>query len=273
MTSQEIALKVNDAKRKVLDMCIEAGQGHLTTAFSCAEIVAVLYYDVMRTDPQNPGWENRDRFVMSKNHGSLMTYPILTDLGYFDMAELGTFMKDGTRLGGHSKLCIPGADFAGGSLGIGLGVAVGMAYAAKMGKKDWMTFCLVGDAECYEGSIWESAMLASHQKLSNLVVIIDRNGLGVTGFTEELLRIDPLTNKWESFGWDVREVNGHSIPELREALSDVRDRHSGKPLAIIANTIKGHGIDFMSNAPLYHGAAPQKKEIARAYRQLEANQY
>lgn len=273
MTIQEISKRIDIAKRRVLDMCIAAGKGHVTTAYSCAEIVAVLYYSVMRIDPRDPAWADRDRFVMSKNHGSVMTYPILSDLGFFEEAELNTFMADGTRLGGHSKLCLPGVDFAGGSLGIGLGVAVGMAYAAKMDQKDWLTYCLVGDAECYEGAIWEAAMLAGHHKLGNLVAILDRNRLGVTGFTEELLRLEPLADKWSAFGWDVKAVDGHSVEELLGVLSGLREGKRSKPLMIIANTIKGHGIDFMSDAPLCHGEPPKAKDVERAYAQLEVNQY
>ena len=273
MTTQEIAEKVNMAKRKVLDMCVAAGKGHVTTAYSCAEIVATLYYAILRINPQNPTWEERDRFLMSKNHGSVMTYPILADLGFFDMAELDTFMADGTRLGGHSKLCLPGVDFAGGSLGIGLGVAVGLAYAAKMDQKDWLTYCLIGDAECYEGAIWEAAMLAGHHKLGNLIAILDRNRLGVTGFTEDLLRLEPLADKWSAFGWSVKEVDGHSVEELLTVLSGIREQKRDGPLMIIANTTKGHGIDFMSDEPLCHGEPPKAKDVERAYTQLEVNRY
>jgi transketolase len=258
------------AKHKVLEMCVHANLGHLTTAYSCAEIVATLYYGVMHIDPKNPQRDDRDRFIMSKNHGSVMTYPILADIGFFDLSELDTFMSDGTRLGGHSKLGLPGVDFSGGSLGIGLGVAAGLAYSAKMDNKKWLTFTIVGDAECYEGSIWEAAMFASHNKLHNLIALLDRNRLGVTGFTEDLLRLEPIADKWEAFGWEVRTVNGHSIHELLDSLVDVRERKTNKPLMIIAETIKGNGIDFMSNEPLYHGVPPKSADIKRAFKQLEA---
>lgn len=273
LKEQEIKAKVNIAKRRVLDMCVSAQKGHLTTAYSCAEIIAVLYYAVMRIDPQDPKWRERDRFVLSKNHGSVMTYPILADLGFFDVSELDTFMADGTRLGGHSKLCLPGVEFAGGSLGIGLGVAVGMAYAAKLDHESWLTFCLIGDAECDEGAIWEAAMLAGHHKLNNLVGILDRNRLGVTGFTEDLLRLEPLSAKWTAFGWDVKEIDGHNIAAIMDALSDIRSPERERPLMIIANTTKGHGIDFMSDKPLCHGEAPKANDIERAYAQLEVNRY
>ncbi len=271
MTEQEIKLKVNWAKHKVLDMCCAAGKGHLTSAYSCAEVIAVLYYAVLRLDPKVPNWKIRDRFIMSKNHGSLMTYPILADLGFLEENELKTFMQDGTRLGGHSKLGIPGVEFSGGSLGIGLGVATGLAYAAKMDQEDWMTFCLVGDAECYEGAIWEAAMLAAHQQLNNLVLIIDRNRLGITGFTEDLLQLEPLSDKWRAFGWDVCDVNGHDVHMLLDVFTTIRERRNQKPLAVISHTVKGHGIDFMSDAPLCHGVSPQGIDQERAYAQLEEN--
>lgn len=270
---EELLNKIHYAKCKVLDMCVSAGKGHLTTAYSCAEIIGVLYYDAMRINPKEPLWKDRDRFIMSKNHGSLMLYPILADLGFFDSSELNTFMADGTRLGGHSKLCLPGIDYAGGSLGIGLGVSVGLAYSAQMDQKDWMTFCILGDAECYEGSVWEAAMLAGHLGLNNLVAFIDRNGLGITGFTEDILKMEPLAEKWAAFGWEVRSIDGHDIAQIQNTLSDIRVRTSKKPLMIIANTVKGHGIDFMSNEPLCHGMAPRAKDIERAYAQLGANRH
>jgi transketolase len=271
MTSKEIKAKVCNGKRKVLDMCVSANKGHLTSAFSCAEIVSVLYYSVMRVNPKQPNWDKRDRLIMSKNHGSLMLYPILADLGFFPESELDTFMRDGTRLGGHSKLALEGIDFAGGSLGIGLGVGVGLAYAAKMDENDYLTFVVIGDGECYEGSIWEAAMVAAHNRLGNLVAILDRNRLSCTDFTEKILRLEPLEEKWQAFGWDVCRVNGHDIDALRASLDGLRNRVGDKPRMVIADTVKGHGIDFMSDAPLCHGLAPEKGSEARAYSQLEGH--
>jgi transketolase len=265
----ELRQKVRRAKRKVLEMCVAAGKGHLTTAYSCAEIVSVLFYEVLRIDSKNPRWSERDRFIMSKNHGSLMTYPILADLGYFDENELNTFMTDNTRLGGHSKLNIDGTDFAGGSLGIGLGVGVGLAYAAKMDKRDFLTFVLIGDGESYEGAIWEAAMVAAHNKLGNLIAVLDRNRLCCTDFTEKILRLEPFADKWRAFGWDVEEIDGHSISQLTAAFDGIHEQKREKPFVIIANTTKGNGIDFMSNAPLYHGVAPEKHNIEKAFAQLE----
>lgn len=262
--TENLEEKVRKTKEICLQMCIGAGAGHVTSAFSCAEIVATLYYDIMNIDPQNPTWSQRDRFVMSKNHGSVITYPILADLGFFPTDMLSTFLKNGSILGAHTKMSIPGVEFAGGSLGIGIGVATGMAYAAKHSGDSWNTFCLVGDGECYEGSVWEAALFAGHNKLNNLVVIVDRNKMCVTDFTEHMLALDPLDQKWESFGWEVRKINGHSIQEIRTSLHDIRNRQEERPLCIIADTIKGHGISFMENNVFMHGVAPsgEKAELA-----------
>lgn len=261
--------KTYEARKKVLEMCVNAGAGHLTSAYSCAEIVAVLYHAIMNVDPQNPGWEDRDRLIISKNHGSVMQYPFLADLGFFPENELMTFMQDGSRIGGHSKKTFPGIDFSGGSLGIGLGIGAGIAYSAKTSGKKWYTFVIVGDGECYEGSIWEAAMFAGHNQLKNLVVILDRNGMCCTDFTANLLNQEPFAAKWQSFGWDTFEVNGHDIGELIGVLENVRERGSARPLCIIANTIKGGGIDFISNKPLMHGIAPKGEDITKAFEALE----
>jgi transketolase len=263
--------KVNIIKKECLRICVKAGKGHVTSAFSCAEIVAVLYYSAMRYDVENPNWEDRDRFIMSKNHGSVIIYPILSDLGFIGEEELNTFMSDGSEFGAHTKLTTDGMDFSGGSLGMGLGIAAGLAYAAKMDRKKWFTFALLGDGECYEGSIWEAAMFAGHNQLQNLIAIVDRNGLSATGFTEKMLRLEPLADKWTSFGWDVIEINGHDISALLDIFEKIRVRNSQKPMCIIANTVKGKGISFMINQPFMHGMAPAGDNIARAYTELDAD--
>ena len=190
LSNQELKEKVKEIKLKCLDMCVNAGLGHVTTAFSCAELVTVLYYNFLHYDVSNPQNEDRDRFIMSKNHGSVITYPILADLGFIDSSLLMTFMKDGSHIGGHSKICVPGVDFSGGSLGIGLGVASGLAYGAKLAQKNYKTYVLVGDGECYEGSIWEAAMFASNYELDNLIMMLDRNRLACTDFTENMIKLD-----------------------------------------------------------------------------------
>lgn len=267
--SIDLGQKVKWAKQECLKLCVNAGIGHVTSAFSCAEIVATLYYEIMQIDPHDPHWEDRDRFVMSKNHGSVITYPILADLGYTNFSEIETFLKVGSSYGAHSKMQNPGVDFAGGALGIGIGVACGMAYAAKQAQKSWLTFCIVGDGECYEGSVWEAALFAGHYQLNDLILIVDRNKLCLTSFTEKMLALEPLEDKFRAFGWEVRTINGHALPEIKEALSDVRNRQSKKPLCVIANTVKGHGIDFMENEPFWHGLAPSGEKAERAFAQVE----
>lgn len=265
--------KTYQAKRKVLDMVCQAGMGHLSSAFSCAEILTVLYYEIMNIDPQYPDLPVRDRLIISKNHASVMQYPILADLGFFPASELESFLAPTLGqthyFGSHSKLSIPGVDFAGGSLGIGLGVAAGIAYAAKFDGNSYMTFCLLGDGECGEGSVWEAAMFAAHNELSNLIAIIDRNRLAITDFTESMLALEPLTDKWKSFGWEVCRCNGHRIDGLISCLGDVRNRKSKKPLCVIADTVKGKGVEFIEGQLNWHGAVPKKGDIDVAYASLE----
>lgn len=265
--------KTYRAKQKVLKMVCRAGMGHLSSAFSCAEILTVLYYTVMRVDPNTPDLAARDRFIISKNHASVMQYPILADLGFFREEELEAFLAPAPGqvhpFGSHAKLSIPGVDFAGGSLGIGLGAAAGIAYAAKFDQSPYLTFCLLGDGECGEGSVWEAAMFAAHYQLDNLIAVVDRNRLAITDFTESMLALEPLRDKWQAFGWETRFCSGHDIGDLLSCLQDVRTRKNGKPLCVIADTIKGKGIDFIENQLNWHGAAPKGADAARAYASLE----
>lgn len=265
----ELQHKVKQIKRKCLDICVNAGLGHVTTAFSCAEIVTALFYNVMNYDPSDPSWDGRDRFIMSKNHGSVIMYPILADLGWINEDLLMTFMGDGSILGGHSKIDVPGIDFSGGSLGIGLGFACGLAYGAKLYGQKHRIYCLVGDGESYEGSIWEAAMFAGHNKLDNLTVIVDRNNMACTDFTEKMLCLEPYSDKWSSFNFNVKEIDGHNIGEIISTLNETKNNTAGKPVCIIAKTVKGHGIDFMCNDPLMHGVAPKGEKIQLAYHELE----
>ncbi len=268
-SDEDLAKKVAQIKHKCLELCVNAGVGHITSAFSCAEIVTVLYYEIMNINPNNPNWRERDRFVMSKNHASVITYPILADLGFIKEDEINTFLKDGSLFCLHSKINIPGIDFAGGALGIGIGTACGLAYAAKQDNSKRITFCIIGDGECYEGSVWEAALFASHNKLNNLILILDRNQLCITDFTEKMLALNSLEDKFSSFGWEVRTINGHLLSEIEESMKDIRTRNSEKPLCIVANTIKGKGIAFMENNVLMHGVAPRGDKAALAFEQLE----
>ncbi len=270
MNDLELRKKADEIKYKCASLCVNAGKGHLSSDLSCAEIMTVLYYDVMKIDPLNPKWSDRDRFVMSKNHGSAITYPILCDLGFFDRDFLETYQKNGSVLGTHSKIAVPGVEFGGGSLAIGLGAACGMACAGIADKKEHLIFCLVGDCEMQEGAIWEAIMFAGHRKLKNLVMIVDRNKEGCTDYISELIPLEPLAPKLDSFGWDVCEVSdGHSIECLRKAFSGLRYRKTTKPMAILVDTIKGNGVSEFKNRPWLHGQTPTGEDGKKALCELE----
>jgi transketolase len=261
--------KANYIRNQVLDMCVRANTGHVTSSFSCAEILVALYHGrILRYDTSNPKWEDRDRFVLSKGQASPLLYAILADLGFFPENELWKFCEADGMFGVHLQNDVPGVEITTGSLGHGLGIAAGMALAAMMDKKNYMVFTLLGDGECYEGSIWEAAMFAGHHELNNLVAIVDRNYLCATDFTENCVRLNPLDEKWKSFGWKVITIDGHSFEDIFSALADVRSRRTNSPLLIIANTVKGKGVSFMENIPLWHGIAPQGKEAEMAKMEL-----
>lgn len=269
MTIDEMNDKCRKLKHRMLQMCINAGHGHVTSAFSCTEILVALYYNLMNIDRKNPKWEERDRFIMSKNHASIMLYPIFADFGWITDDDLNSYGKNDSLFGSHSKMEIPGIDFAGGALGIGLGVACGLAYAAKADDKSWKTYCIIGDGEAYEGSIWESAMFAGHNKLSNLIVFLDRNRLCMTYFNEKWLTQEPFDDKWRSFGWYVDRINGHDIAAIIDSVHKAETNNPDeKPVMIICDTIKGHGVDFMENALYMHGFTPKGEKAERALKQL-----
>lgn len=262
--------KAYEIRKKILETCIRAGTGHVTSSMSCVEIMVTLYYGgIMNFDPKNPNWPQRDRFIVSKGQASPALYTILADLGYFDAKELDRFAQKNGKFGVHLQKDVPGAELTVGSLGQGFGIAAGIALGAKMNRELYMVYTLLGDGECYEGSIWETAMFASHYRLNNLVAIVDRNYLCVTDFTENLIALEPLEKKWESFGWNVRRIDGHSFPELLGSLRDVKSRKSSKPLVIIADTVKGKGIKSMCYQPLWHAMVPKGDEEKIAMRCLE----
>lgn len=258
---QRLEKKSFEIRKKILELCIKAGTGHVTSSMSCVDIMVTLYYGgVMDFDPKNPQWPQRDRFIVSKGQASPALYAILADLGYFDIKELDKFAQKDGKFGVHLQKDVPGVELTVGSLGQAFGVAAGIALGAKLNRELYMIFTLLGDGECYEGSVWETAMFASHYRLNNLVAIIDRNYLCVTDFTENLIALEPLEKKWESFGWNVVRIDGHSFSALLEALKDVKSRKSQKPLVIIADTVKGKGIKSMCYQPLWHAVVPKGEE-------------
>ncbi|MBU0894648.1 MAG: transketolase [Nanoarchaeota archaeon] len=266
---KELEKKAHELKQSTLNLCIGACTGHVTSSMSCAEILAVLYYgNILRQKPGNPKWDGRDRFILSKGQGSPILYVTLADKGFFPKEWLNDFCKENAKFGVHLQCDVPGVEITTGSLGHGLGVGAGMALAAKMDRKDHFVFVLLGDAELYEGSNWEAAMFAGHNRLNNLIAIIDRNWLGVIEYTERALSLEPLEDKWRSFGWEVKRVNGNSVKELLNALYDFRSFRFTKPLVIIADTIKGKGICSMEHFPLMHGAAPRGEAAEKAKQEL-----
>lgn len=265
----ELEKKSNFIRNQILDMCVRAGTGHVTSSFSCTEILVALYYGgLLHYDTANPEWEDRDRFILSKGQASPVLYCVLADLGFFPRKETERFCCADGIFGVHLQNDVPGVETTAGSLGQGLGIAAGIALAAKMDRKLYMTYALLGDGECHEGSLWESAMFAGHHNLNNLVAIIDRNWLCTIDFTENCMQLNPLDRKWEAFGWNVQTIDGHNFEEIFSALRDVRSRQSDKPLAIIANTVKGRGVSFMENVPLWHARAPQGRDAEMAKAEL-----
>ena len=273
MNLGDLEYKAASIRLQILETALNAGKGHVSPAFSWVEIAVSLFYGgILRFKPEEPGWPDRDRFILSKGHGCLTLYVVLADLGFFPKSELDRFGGHGSLLGGHPDIAIPGAEIVSGSLGHGLGIGAGLALGAKMDGQDRFVFTLLGDGECNEGSIWEAAMFASHHRLDNLVAIVDRNHLGATDFTEKFLSLEPLALRWQSFGWDVVTVDGHSLSQLLEAFSNVKRRSSQQPLVIIANTIKGKGVSFMEGSPLWHHRLPKGEEVQIALQELRSRQ-
>jgi transketolase len=230
-----------------------AGAGHYSSTFSCAELLATLYYDEMRIEPGKPDWPERDRFVMSKGHAAIGLYPVLADLGYFDPSELDTYTRLGSKYGDHPDMKkVRGLDFSSGSLGHGLSIGVGMALAGRMQKLDFRTFVMLGDGELSEGQIWEAANSAGHFKLRNLVAIVDRNGLSIDGHTEDVMSVEPLDARFAAFGWEVNRIDGHDLRAIRDAFSALDRADHGKPQVIIADTVKGRGVARMEMSLDWH---------------------
>ena len=258
-----------ESRRNIVSMVFNAQSGHIGGALSAVELLTVLFHKCMKTVPQwkeDKDFSVRDRFVLSKVHASSMLYCVLSQLGYFPKEELMTFRKLGSRLQGHPTLMCPGVEVPTGSLGQGLSIGCGIATALKLDKNPANVFVYLGDGELQEGNIWEAFMHIAHQKLDNMVAIIDRNNLQIDGNTENIKALDNLKAKIEAFNWDVFEINGHNIIEIYETIELAKK--ANKPVAIIANTIKGKGVSFMENNAGWHGTAPKKEEYEKAMAEL-----
>lgn len=260
----ELCEKSKWLRKELFEMAMRQKSGHIPSCFSCVEIMISLYYGgVARIITGKPEDPERDRIIVSKGHAAMVQYPILADFNYFQKQELEKFTMPGGLLGMYADNRIPGIESISGSLGHGVGIGAGMALAAKDAGIGYRSFVILGDGECYEGSIWESAMFAAHHKIDNLVVIVDKNKLCILGKIEKLLNQGDLAEKWKSFGWHTISVNGHSHKELHNAFSHI-GKTQGKPLAIIADTIKGKGISFMEGRHEWHNRMPDDDLIEQA---------
>jgi len=258
------AIRINSLK-----MTSRGKSSHIGSVLSIADILAVLYGSVLNIDPKNPNWSDRDRFILSKGHAGAGVYAALAEVGFFSKKILETHYQDGSKLSGHiSHKGIPGVELSTGSLGHGLSVGCGMAKAAKLEQRMNKVVVLLSDGECDEGSIWEAAMFASHHKLSNLIAIIDYNKIQSLDSIENTLGLEPLSDKWQSFGWEVLEVDGHHHQEIYEAFTSI-PINQDNPTVIIANTIKGKGVSFMENKVLWHYRTALDEEFNQALIELE----
>jgi len=263
---REMAKKL---RRHVITMIAQAGSGHPGGSLSAADIITALYFRVLRHDPKDPQWPERDRFILSKGHAAPILYAALAETGYFPVAELETLRKMDSRLQGHTDRGLtPGVEMSAGSLGMGLSFAIGIALAARLDSRTYRTYALLSDGECQEGQTWEAALAATQFKLSNLTAMVDCNGIQLSGRTCDIISLEPLIRKWQAFGWHVIDIDGHDFDQILGALIEA-EKTKGRPTMITARTIKGKGVSFMENNVAFHGKAPAPEEAQRALKELE----
>ncbi|MFA5119057.1 MAG: transketolase [Candidatus Omnitrophota bacterium] len=265
---KELEVKAKHIRKLIITMLAKAGSGHPGGSLSAADLITALYFAVMRHDPKNPLSAENDRFHLSKGHCCPLLYAVLAESGYFPLEKLMTLRQFGSLLQGHPDRRTPGINVASGSLGQGLSIAVGMSLAAKIDKKGYRVYCLMGDGEIQEGNIWEAAMAAAHYRCDNICGILDYNGYQIDGKTKDVMNLEPIIAKWQAFGWHTVEINGHDMKQVLEAYDEARSV-KGKPSIIIAHTIKGKGVSFMEHVVDFHGRTPTKEETEQALRELE----
>ncbi len=267
---RELKLIANTLRRHIVEMIAEAGSGHPGGSLSAVEAVTALYFGgVLNHDPQNPQWEQRDRFILSKGHAAPVLYAAYAEAGYIDKKILTTLRKLGSPLQGHpDKRKLPILEASTGSLGQGVSIGIGMALAGKLDQKPWQVFVLIGDGEANEGQIWEAAMFAGHHQLDNLTVILDFNGYQLDDATRVILDLEPIREKWAANKWHVIDVDGHDMRAMLAALKEAK-QFKGKPSVVIARTVKGKGVSFMENNNKFHGSAPSKEELQQALAELD----
>lgn len=272
ISKAELKEKARLIRRETVRLTDICGSGHYGSAFSMAELVAVLYYQLLHVDPARPRWEDRDRFTMGKGHAAIGLFPVLADQGFFPAEWLDTYSRLGSYLGDHPEMKkTPGIDFSSGSIGHNLSVSVGMALGARLKKSPARVVCLMGDGEQNEGQIWEAAMSAAHWQLDNLVGIVDINGAGSDGVAQETMRSEPLAAKWEAFGWNVITLtDGHDLDAVSDALNRALNSPNGKPTCVLAYTIAGKGVSFMESTWQWHLGFLGPADLERAYAEIEA---
>jgi transketolase len=263
---QTIAKRV---RREIVQMIGAAKSGHPGGSLSATDIVVTLYFDVMRHDPANPKWPDRDRFILSKGHAAPVLYAAMAEAGYTPIDQLNTLRKLGSIYQGHPDVrFIPSLEASTGSLGNGLSLGIGMALAARLDGRPSRTYVMMGDGEIQEGQVWEAAMFASFHKVDNLVAIVDYNRIQLDGFVKDIMDLEPLRDKWRAFGWHTLELDGNDIPQVQAAFAEA-EAVKGKPTVLIAHTIKGKGVSFMENNPKFHGVAPTPAEVELAMQELQ----
>ena len=264
----ELAALSKQMRRTLIRMITEAKSGHPGGSLSAVEILVTLFFDVMRHDPANPKWKDRDRFILSKGHGCPILYAVLAECGYCDKDQLMTLRKLGSPYQGHPDVrFLPVLEASTGSLGQGVSLAIGMALAAKLDGSPSRTYVVLGDGEIQEGQIWEAAMFAGYHKVDNIAAIVDYNGIQLDGFVKDIMGLEPITDKWASYGWHVINADGHDIAALQKAFAEA-ESVKGQPTVLIAHTVKGKGVSFMENNPKFHGVAPTREEEALALAEL-----
>lgn len=263
-----LELTANKIRQDIIKMLLAAGSGHSAGPLGMADIFAILYFEIMNHDPKDPDWDERDRLILSNGHICPVRYATMAEAGYFDPRELKTLRKLGSRLQGHpERLKLPGVETTSGPLGSGLAQAAGYAYAAKMDNKHFRVYSIMSDGEQDEGNTWEAAMFASKYKLSNLTAIMDRNNIQIDGFTENVMPLDPIDEKYKAFNWNVVNINGHDFNEIRNAVASAKATYD-KPTLIIAHTTPGKGVSFMENKFEWHGKPPNQEEAKLALKEL-----
>ena len=256
-------------RRHVITMTATAGSGHPGGSLSAADIITALYFKVMRHNPKNPQWVHRDRFILSKGHAAPILYAALAESGYLPVPELSTLRRLDSRLQGHTdRNLTPGVEMSAGSLGMGLSFGIGVALAARLDSRDYHTYVLLSDGECDEGQTWEAALSAAHFKLDNLTAIVDYNKIQLSGWTRDIMNLEPFNQKWQAFGWHTIEIDGHDFSQILAALQEAQNTKN-KPTVIVASTVKGKGVSFMENNVKFHGKAPTAEEAEKALRELE----